>query len=114
VITLTDSAASKVKELIDEEGDEGLALRVAVRGGGCSGLAYEMFFDTDISGDDVTSSYGDVQVVVDASSAHLLTGAELDYRDGADEGFSISNPNSDGGGGGGGGGHTCTCGKNAH
>ena len=82
MITLTDSAASKVKELIDEEGDEGLALRVAVRGGGCSGLAYEMFFDTDISGDDVTSSYGDVQVVVvhegDAAAEHGVERAPID------------------------------------
>lgn len=108
MITLTESAASKVKELIDEEGEEGLALRVAVRGGGCSGLAYEMFFDTDVGTDDVTRSYGDVRVVVDSSSARLLTGAELDYQDEADQqGFSITNPNS-------GGGHSCTCGKNAH
>lgn len=108
VITLTDSAATKVKELIDEEGEAGLALRVAVRGGGCSGLKYDMFFDTDISNDDVTTSYGDVQVVVDPSSAQLLTGAELEYHDGADEvGFSITNPNN-------GGGHSCTCGKNGH
>ena len=54
MITLTDSAASKVSELIDAEGDPGLALRVAVRPGGCSGFSYEMFFDSDVAQDDQT------------------------------------------------------------
>ncbi|MCL4166461.1 UNVERIFIED_CONTAM: hypothetical protein GTU68_021019, partial [Idotea baltica] len=53
MITLTDNATSKVRTLIEAEGDEALALRVAVRPGGCSGFAYEMFFDTDISAEDV-------------------------------------------------------------
>ena len=52
MITLTDNAAVKVKELISPEGDDELALRVAVRPGGCSGFSYEMFFDTDVAGDD--------------------------------------------------------------
>ena len=52
MITLTDSAASKVKELIDAEGNPELALRVAVRPGGCSGFSYEMFFDSDVAPDD--------------------------------------------------------------
>ena len=103
VITLTDSAASKVRQLIDAEGEEDLALRVAVRPGGCSGFSYEMFFDTDVAADDVASIYGDVKVVVDPSSAQLLQGATLDYKDGLDQaGFSISNPNAE---------HSCGCGK---
>lgn len=103
MITLTDTAATKVKALIDAEGDEALALRVAVRPGGCSGFSYEMFFDTDVAGDDLTVSYGDVRVVVDPSSAQLLSGAELDYKDGLDQsGFSITNPNAE---------RTCGCGS---
>ena len=95
MITLTDSATSKVAELITAEGDEGLALRVAVRPGGCSGLSYEMYFDTESSADDITTAYGDVSVVVDPSSAQYLTGATLDYKDGLqDAGFSIDNPNA--------------------
>jgi iron-sulfur cluster assembly protein/iron-sulfur cluster insertion protein len=103
VITLTDTAASKVAELIASEGEEGLALRVAVRPGGCSGFSYEMFFDSDIASDDVTVEYGDVRVVVDPSSAQLLTGATLDYKDGLQQaGFSIDNPNAQ---------RTCGCGQ---
>src|SRR3954449_7514039 len=79
VITLTDSAASKVKELLEAEGEPELALRVAVRPGGCSGYSYEMFFDGDIAGDDQQSDFAGVKVIVDPSSAQLLTGATLDY-----------------------------------
>jgi iron-sulfur cluster assembly protein/iron-sulfur cluster insertion protein len=103
MITLTENAATKVKQLIDAEGEEGLALRVAVRPGGCSGFAYEMFFDTDVASDDITSDVGGVRVIVDPSSAQLLTGAELDYKDGLDQsGFSITNPNAQ---------RTCGCGQ---
>ena len=103
MITLTDTAASKVKDLIEAEGEENLALRVAVRPGGCSGFSYEMFFDTDVAADDVTVDYGGVKVVVDPSSAQLLTGATLDYKDGLQQaGFSIDNPNAQ---------RTCGCGQ---
>jgi len=104
MITLTDNAAVKVKQLIDAEGDENLALRVAVRPGGCSGFAYEMFFDTDRADDDLTTDYDDgVKVVVDPSSAQLLNGATLDYKDGLQEsGFAITNPNAN---------RTCGCGQ---
>ena len=74
VITLTDTAASKVKDLIEAEGEPNLALRVAVRPGGCSGFSYEMFFDTDVADDDNLTDYHGVRVVVDASSAELLAG----------------------------------------
>ena len=104
MITLTDSAATKVKALIEAEGDEQLALRVAVRPGGCSGFAYEMFFDTDVAPDDLTESFGEgVKVVVDPSSAQLLSGATLDDKDGLDQsGFAITNPNAQ---------RTCGCGQ---
>ncbi len=103
MITLTDTAKTKVKQLIDQEGEEGLALRVAVRPGGCSGFSYEMFFDTDVSPEDVTFEQGDVRVIVDPSSAQLLAGAELDYKDGLDQsGFAITNPNAQ---------RSCGCGQ---
>jgi iron-sulfur cluster assembly accessory protein len=103
MITLTDSAVSKVDELITAEGEDGLALRVAVRPGGCSGFSYEMFFDTDRAADDMTVEYGKVAVVIDPSSAQLLEGATLDYKDGLqDAGFAIDNPNAQ---------KTCGCGQ---
>jgi iron-sulfur cluster assembly protein/iron-sulfur cluster insertion protein len=105
MITLTDSAAVKVRQLLSDEGAEDLALRVAVRPGGCSGFSYEMFFDGDIAADDNQQTYGDdsdVRVVVDPASAQLLEGATLDYKDGLqDAGFAITNPNAT---------RTCGCG----
>ncbi len=103
MITLTDTAASKVKDLIEAEGEPDLALRVAVRPGGCSGFSYEMFFDTDVSDDDNLVDYSGVRVVVDSSSAELLQGATLDYKDGLQgAGFAIENPNAQ---------RRCGCGK---
>ena len=104
MITLTDSAAVKVKELLEAEGASELALRVAVRPGGCSGFSYEMFFDGDIADDDKQATYGNsVRVVVDPASAQLLEGATLDYKDGLNQaGFNITNPNAT---------RTCGCGQ---
>ncbi len=103
MIALTDSAATKVKELIEAEGDTSLALRVAVRPGGCSGFSYEMFFDSDFAADDMKVDYSGVSVVVDPSSAQLLEGATLDYKDGLQQaGFAIDNPNAQ---------RTCGCGQ---
>jgi iron-sulfur cluster assembly protein/iron-sulfur cluster insertion protein len=103
VITLTDAAADKVRELLDAEGEPELALRVAVRPGGCSGFSYEMFFDGEIADDDEQAQFGGVRVLVDPSSAQLLVGATLDYKDGLQSaGFSINNPNAT---------RTCGCGQ---
>jgi len=107
MITLTDTAASKVRDLLDSEGAEELALRVAVRPDGCSGFSYEMFFDGDIASDDEQAMFGqdlrEVKVVVDPASAQLLVGATLDYKDGLDQsGFAITNPNAS---------RTCGCGQ---
>ena len=103
MITITDTAAAKVKELLDQEDEEGLALRVAVRPGGCSGFSYEMFFDSDVADDDQKATFGQIQVIVDTSSAMLLEGATLDYKDGLNQaGFSIDNPNAQ---------RTCGCGQ---
>ena len=103
MITVTESAATKVKSLIEAEGDEKLALRVAVRPGGCSGFSYEMFFDSDVAGDDIASEVDGVRVVVDPASADLLKGATLDFKDGLQgAGFSIENPNAS---------RSCGCGQ---
>jgi iron-sulfur cluster assembly accessory protein len=102
-ITLTDTAIAKVAELIAQEGNPDLALRVAVRPGGCSGFSYEMFFDSDKADDDVEIAYGEVKVVVDPASSQLLVGASLDYKDSLQGGgFSINNPNAT---------RTCGCGQ---
>ena len=103
MITLTDNAAGKVKELIAQEGDETLMLRVAVRPGGCSGFSYEMFFDGETDDADQTVDYDGVKVVVDPSSAQMLMGATLDYKDGLQgAGFAIDNPNAQ---------RSCGCGQ---
>jgi iron-sulfur cluster assembly protein/iron-sulfur cluster insertion protein len=103
VITLTDNASIKVKELLAQEGEDGLMLRVAVRPGGCSGFSYEMFFDSEKDTEDVLAEQGGVPVVVDPSSAQLLSGATLDYKDGLQgAGFAIDNPNAQ---------RTCGCGQ---
>ena len=103
MITLTDKAATKVSELIAGEDDDSLALRVAVRPGGCSGFSYEMYFDSEMADSDSEVARGGVRVVVDASSALLLEGAVLDFSDSLDKsGFSIENPNAQ---------RTCGCGQ---
>ena len=102
-LVLTDGAKAKVKELLEQEGNDELFLRVAVRPGGCSGYSYEMFFDSDLVDDDIQSDFGGVRVVVDPASAALLAGATLEYKDGLqDAGFSINNPNAT---------RTCGCGQ---
>jgi iron-sulfur cluster assembly protein/iron-sulfur cluster insertion protein len=103
-ITLTESAIAKVAELIAAEAaEEQLALRVAVKPGGCSGFNYDMFFDSEIAADDVVRTFGAVQVVVDEASAPLLTGSTLDWTDGLQgAGFHITNPNAT---------KTCGCGN---
>ena len=102
-ITLSDAATRKVAALLEQEGSDVLALRVAVRPGGCSGYSYEMFFDSEIADDDIVRDHEGVKVVVDPASAELLKGATLDYTDGLqDAGFHISNPNAT---------RTCGCGS---
>jgi iron-sulfur cluster assembly accessory protein len=103
-VTMTDAAAAKVAELlVGEESADSLALRVAVRPGGCSGYSYDMFFDSEIADDDIVRSFGDVRLVVDPESADLIKGSSLDYRDGLQgAGFHITNPNAT---------RTCGCGS---
>jgi iron-sulfur cluster assembly accessory protein len=92
-----------VTDLLAQEGDDNLALRMAVRPGGCSGYSYEMFFDSEIADDDIVRSFGTVRVAIDPESAELIKGASLDYRDGLQEaGFHVTNPNAT---------RTCGCGS---
>ena len=103
MIVLTDTATTKVAELLVAEDQPELSLRVAVRPGGCSGLSYEMFFDSEKAADDIELTYGDVRVVVDPASAEYLDGASLDYKDALQGGgFTINNPNAQ---------RTCGCGQ---
>lgn len=103
MIALTETATVKVAELIGSEEEAGLALRVAVRPGGCSGFSYEMFFDSEVADDDLTKEYGDVKLICDPSSAQMLEGATLDYTESIQEtGFKINNPNAE---------RTCGCGS---
>jgi iron-sulfur cluster assembly protein/iron-sulfur cluster insertion protein len=95
-VDVTDAAAGKIRELLASEGDPSLALRMAVRPGGCSGFSYEMFFDAEVETDDIVEEFdgGAVRVVVDSQSVEHLRGSVLDYKDGLmGAGFAIDNPN---------------------
>lgn len=103
MFTMSESAAVKVKELLAQEGEGSMRLRVAVRPGGCSGFSYEMFFDGDVNPDDALLEIHGAPVVVDAASSQLLDSATLDYRDGLqDAGFKMTNPAAQ---------RTCGCGQ---
>jgi len=102
-IVFTDSAANKVKELIVEEGNEGLKLRVFVTGGGCSGFQYGFTFDEEVADDDTTMEKNGVQLLIDPMSYQYLVGAEIDYTEGLEGSqFVIRNPNAT---------STCGCGS---
>ena len=102
-IVITDSVVAKVAEMLAEEGDPALRLRVFVTGGGCSGFQYGFAFDDESQPDDVRVERGPVTVVVDAMSLQYLMGAEIDYEDKLDGArFIIRNPNAS---------STCGCGS---
>ena len=105
-ITLSEGAASKVKSLLDQEGRDDLALRIAVQPGGCSGLRYQLFFDErSLDGDEIREFDG-VNVVVDRMSLPYLHGATIDFVDTIEkQGFTIDNPMATG---------SCACGDSFH
>jgi iron-sulfur cluster assembly protein len=110
MIDITPSAATKVRELLEESGKTDHALRIFVRGMSCSGPAYGMALDNEPRDDDSVAEFNGVRILVDALSAQYVEGAQVDYVDGLmGRGFTVSNPNlqSSGGGGCGGG---CSCG----
>ena len=105
-VILTDVAAAKVKNLLDQEGRDDLRLRVAVQPGGCSGLRYQLYFDERSLDGDVARAFGGVEVVTDRMSAPYLTGATIDFVDTIEkQGFTIDNPNATG---------SCACGDSFH
>ncbi len=94
ILTMTPSAAEKVRELLQQENDPGLGLRIFVAGGGCSGLQYGMTLDEEQEGDTVISQ-GDFKVLVDEMSAGYINGSEVDYVDSLmGAGFAVNNPNA--------------------
>ena len=102
-LIFTDSAAAKVKSLIDEEGNPDLKLRVFVSGGGCSGFQYGFTFDEVVNEDDTVMNKNGVQLLVDPMSFQYLVGAEIDYTEGLQGSqFVINNPNAS---------TTCGCGQ---
>jgi iron-sulfur cluster assembly accessory protein len=105
-VILTDGAAAKVKQLLDQEGRDDLALRVAVQPGGCSGLRYQLFFDERSLDGDCLADFSGVKVVVDRMSVPYLGGAVIDFVDTIEkQGFTIDNPNATG---------SCACGDSFH
>ena len=101
-VVLTETAASKVKSLLEQEGRDDLALRIAVQPGGCSGLRYQLFFDERSLDGDAIHDFSGVKVVVDRMSTPYLGGAKIDFVDTIEkQGFTIDNPNATG---------SCACG----
>lgn len=102
-LLFTDSAADKVKQLIEEEGNADLKLRVFVSGGGCSGFQYGFTFDEVANEDDTVLDKNGVQLLIDPMSFQYLVGAEIDYTEGLEGAqFVIKNPNAT---------TTCGCGS---
>ncbi len=105
-VNLTDTASAKVKALLDAEGRDDLALRIAVQPGGCSGLRYQLFFDDRALDGDEKIDFDGVNVVVDRMSQPYLGGAVIDFVDTIEkQGFTIDNPNATG---------SCACGDSFH
>jgi iron-sulfur cluster assembly accessory protein len=106
MISLTEMAASKVKQLLEQEGRSDIALRVAVQPGGCSGLRYAMYLDDEFADSDVAEEQFGVKLVVDRMSMPYLKEAKIDFVDTLDQsGFTIDNPMAQGG---------CACGHSFH
>ncbi len=109
MIDITETASTKVKELLEEQGKQDHALRVYVRGMSCSGPAYGMALDKDQREDDTVAEANGVRILIDPLSAPYLEGVQVDYVDSLmGKGFTVSNPNAQQTGGGCGGG--CSCG----
>jgi iron-sulfur cluster assembly accessory protein len=106
VIQLSENAAGKVKELLQQEGQPEVVLRVAVQPGGCSGLRYQMYLDDQVAESDLAAEQHGVRVVIDKMSAPYLKEAKIDFVDTLEaSGFTIDNPVAQG---------TCACGHSFH
>ena len=105
-VTITATAADKVKSLLTQEGRDDLRLRVAVQPGGCSGLIYQLYFDDRTMDGDAVREFDGVELVVDRMSVPYLSGATVDFADTIEkQGFQIDNPNAQG---------SCACGDSFH
>jgi iron-sulfur cluster insertion protein len=103
MITISDTAKAKIKDLLSEENNPKLALRTFVQGGGCSGFSYGFTFDEEQNEDDFEIPLDEFRVLVDGMSMQYLQGAEIDYKDElVGSSFSIKNPNAQ---------TTCGCGS---
>ena len=103
MIKVTENAKSKAKQLMEEDGKSGFFIRVGVKGGGCSGLMYELTFDNKIKDSDKSFDDNGVKVVVDKKSFLYLVGTTLDFSGGLNgKGFVFNNPNAN---------RTCGCGE---
>jgi iron-sulfur cluster insertion protein len=103
MLTMTEPAIAKVRDLIAEENNPNLKLRIFVQGGGCSGFQYGFTFDEDSAEDDFDLEFSGVHLLIDSMSSQYLTGAEIDYVDDVmGSQFSIKNPNAQ---------TTCGCGS---
>ena len=103
LVTVTETASEKVRQLMEREGREGYALRLKVVGGGCSGLRYQLMFDDSAGELDQEADTNGVRVVVDSKSAVYVVGVTIDYVDDLNgSGFKIENPNAT---------NTCGCGE---
>jgi iron-sulfur cluster insertion protein len=103
MLTITESAVAKIKDIVAEENNPNVKLRVFVQGGGCSGMQYGFTLDESANEDDFTINEQDLEILVDSISMQYLTGASIDYKDelmGAS--FTIINPNAE---------TTCGCGS---
>jgi len=102
-VALTETAAVKVRALLDQEGRDDLRLRIAVQPGGCSGMQYQLFFDERSLDGDIELDVHGVPLVIDRMSGPYLGGATVDFTDTIEQqGFTIDNPNAGGG---------CACGN---
>ena len=105
-VKLSSEAASKVKNLLTQEGRDDLRLRVAVQPGGCSGLIYQLYFDERFLDGDAVMDFDGVEVIVDRMSVPYLDGSVIDFSDTIEkQGFTIDNPNAQG---------SCACGDSFH
>ena len=103
MITVTEKAAQKIESLINEANDSKQYVRVSVKGGGCSGLSYDLSFDDEMEANDTLYESRDVKILVDNKSLLYLFGTELEFSDGLNgKGFEFINPNAS---------RTCGCGE---
>jgi len=101
-VVMTEAASAKAKALLDQEGRDDLALRIAVQPGGCAGLRYNLFFDDRTLDGDLKAEFGGVTLTVDRMSAPYVQDASIDFVDTIEkQGFTIDNPNATG---------SCACG----